>query len=436
MAKIVLIGGFGYSDIGDESQLTASLINLKRFLPNVEFLILSDNPKHTLLHHKLKADFSINFFLTRPFRKDDKVGHKIWNFLRLLRLNIYLRGLLFLFNAQLLKKNRSTILLDSLEKRLLDNLRSADLLFNVGGGNINSIFKIEFFSKCLTYLICRIFDKPVILSGQSIGPFYSRFDKFIARFSLNRVNVITLREKYSNEVLRNIGVTYPIIKITADDATLLPYESSEEIKKILKENICKCHLLVAMNARGLNLSQKINSHIDKKILALIADFLISKYDARVVFVPMQYMPGADDRVASFEVIKFMKYADRCHIITNEYDAKTLKSIIAQMDLAVGYRYHFIVYAVCSKVPCLGLYSDDYYSLKIRGILERVGQENYACNIKTTSITELTHMVEDLIAQKSIICKKLDKKIQELEELSLLSARYAAKFLKEKLDNMS
>ena len=59
-------------------------------------------------------------------------------------------------------------------RAVLDELVSADLLFNVGGGNLNSIMPRELYKKCTTHLAARIMRKPVILSGQTIGPLTKR----------------------------------------------------------------------------------------------------------------------------------------------------------------------------------------------------------------------------------------------------------------------
>ena len=52
-----------------------------------------------------------------------------------------------------------------------------------------------------------------------------------------------------------------------------------------------------------------------------------------------------------------------------------------MDLAIGFRYHFIVFATTMNVPGIGLYSGMYYERKMRGFLRMMGLEKYAINIE-------------------------------------------------------
>lgn len=427
MPKIILIGGFGWQDIGDEAQLTTPSINLRKSIPNVHFLALSDNPEYTAKYHKIDADHSINYYL---FPKMKNIFLKI---MRKFGIDMLLRGAILLFNAQRLRKNKKTIFLNKSGKRLLNNLKSADLLFNVGGGNLNSIWRFGgLYSKCFTYLICKILGKPIILSGQTIGPINSWFDRKFAMFVLNKVGVITLRDTTSKSVLKSIGVVKPVIKETADDAVLLPCATHEEIKAaFLNEKIDAHHPLIGINMVGLGYFSTAKLNKAKQILAQVADYLISELDARIVFVPMQYSLGADDRDAMSEVLGLMELKDKARIIMNEYDDKTLKGIIGQMDLVIGLRYHFIVFATTMQVPSIGIYLDQYYAMKIKGILELMGQEKYAGDIDKISSEELIELVKDALRNKDKIKQKLEERTKILGERSLFTIEHAVTLLENK-----
>src|SRR5665647_1520232 len=73
-------------------------------------------------------------------------------------------------------------------------IRSADVVFNVGGGNINSLTLTELYQKSLIHVAARILGVPSILSGQTIGPFDRPLHETMVRFALNGVEMITLRE--------------------------------------------------------------------------------------------------------------------------------------------------------------------------------------------------------------------------------------------------
>ena len=426
MPKIVLIGGFGWHDIGDEAQLTTPLIYLKKFISDVQFLALSDNPEYTAEYHKVETDYSTSHYLFPEMRN---IFSKV---IRMFGIDMFIRMIILLFNARRLRKDKKTIFLNESGKRLLNNLKSGDLLFNVGGGNLNSIWRFGgLYSKCITYLICKILGKPIILSGQTIGPIDNWIDRKFARFVLNKVDVITLRDTSSKSILRSIGVVKPVIKETADDAVLLPCATYEDIKAIfLDEKIDAHRPLIGINVIGHGHLSGSKLNKAKQILAEVSDHLISELDARMVFVPMEYISD-DDRVTLSETLELMQHKDRVRIIMNEYDDKTLKGIIGQMDIVIGLRYHFIVFATTMQVPSIGIYSDQYYAMKMKGILELMGQEKYACDIDKISSEEIIELAKDALQNKDKIAEELEKRTNVLGEHSLFTIEYAVKLLENK-----
>ena len=418
MKKIVLIGGYGHSDIGDESQLTAVLTNLKNFLQPVQFFVLSDNPEHTRDYHKVHT-IAYPRELAFKLRKGPR------------RLEFLMKALILVFNAWRLKKGKPSLFLSERGKRLFQEIKSANLLFNVGGGNLTSVWPGGLYSRCMMYILFDLFGKPIVLSGQTIGPFYGWFDKRLASFALSRVNVITLRERFSYNVLQRIGVTKPLIVVTADDSIALSPAGKKEVEKLFsEEKILRHHPLIAANMIRLPILPPEKLKKGKQLLAEIADHLISTYNARIVFVPMQYARNADDRIAASEVLKLMKHKNKVSIIMREYDDRTLKGVIEKMDLAIGFRYHFIVFAVSTGVPSIGIYLDDYYSVKIKGILELMGQGKYVCDIEKTTLKDLTNLVNDALSNEERIRRGFNERTKQLQDRSLLSIRCAANLIGE------
>lgn len=437
MKRIALVGGFSYSDVGDESQLSTDLLNLRKHISSIEFLVLSDNPQHTKKCHNVKADYSINNYLVIKGHEKLygwKITRKIVSFVRYLRMMYFLKGLLFIFNARRLRANKNAFLLNDDEVKLLMHLRNADLLFNVGGGYFTSLNKLELYSKCFTYLICRTFGKPVVLSGLMIGPFNNWFDKHFTRFAMDRATVITLRDSFSKKILKEIGVTKPKVITAADDASLLPPSPFKKIAAVLsKENINLHRPMIGINMYARGLAYDLGVSDDKlrkttSLLANVSDYLIQKYDAQIIFISTSFHRDADDRVGANNVLKKMKQKDKAFIVKHEYSDQVIKGIIGQMDIVIGTRYHFLVFAATSQIPLIGIYLDEYYSRKIRGILKLVGQEEFACDVETISNDDMINLVEAALTRKKLIQKTLQEKTKELEKLSLLSIEYAKKIL--------
>ena len=63
--KVVIIGGFGWKDIGDEAMPQAVIYNLRRTISDLEIVMLSPNPAYTAEYHKERSIHDINAYLNR-----------------------------------------------------------------------------------------------------------------------------------------------------------------------------------------------------------------------------------------------------------------------------------------------------------------------------------------------------------------------------------
>ena len=165
----------------------------------------------------------------------------------------------------------------------------------------------------------------------------------------------------------------------------------------------------------------------KELLARIGDYLVEKFNATVIFIPTQYAAD-DDRKPALEILQAMINKDRAFILSQEYDDKEIKGVIGQLDLAIGFRYHFIVFAVTSGVPAIGIYLDDYYATKINGILDLVNQRENGINIQEATFKRITRQIEEVFSNREQIARSLRDQTGTLQKLSLTTIRFAAKIL--------
>ena len=449
--KIVFLGSYGGLDTGDEAQLSTPLIELKKSIPGAEFLALSPNPEHTAKFHKVESDWTIEHYLTgqTPTQTEIEPPHSranpdaaplrksaptfIARFKRVFRLLwIFLKALHLLAGAWILHKTDHTLFLGPEARRFLDHLRTADLLFNVGGGTMPGRPWVSSLGRLGTFLICKMFGKPVIVSGQTIGPFERSISKRVAAFFLNKVDMITLRDTTSLRDLQDIGINKPVLRETADDSILLPVARRDEIETALaREKIGKQLPLIGINAlASLETIVQAKRSDQIRLLANTADRLISQLRVRVVFIPMDYGATSDDRVIELEILASMEHNNEASVITNGYDDRTLKGIIGEMDMCIGFRYHFVVFATTMRIPTVGLYLGEYYKRKITGILQLMGQDKYAIDFAQASPEQLVKVVEHTLLNKDSIAKQLEKGTNILGERSLFTIRYATKLLGE------
>lgn len=364
--RFVIIGGFGWRDIGDEAMPRAVVRRLRERCQNISLVMLSPDPTYTEAYHRERAvpDLQGVSWHTTCGRRT--------------RVASVLRSLFFIFGALAQRLGWRLGLWPS-ARTVLDELAAADCLFNVGGGNLNSIIPSELHRKCTLYLAARALGVPVVISGQTIGPLTTRYDRVVARIALSGAELITLRDHETSRTrLADIGLRGPRLMDTGDDALGLPQLGAAETGRLIERVVPvgwraqECALTVAFNLKGsLSLFKGhgrrtgLGSEID--LFVAIANWLISTHDARVIMVPTDFGSGVDDRVLHREIAEQVIRRDRVACVETELDDISLKALIGSTDVAIGARYHFNVFAASEGVPFLGLASGVYQQTKLEGL---------------------------------------------------------------------
>ena len=359
MRKIIISGYYGFKNSGDDALLLSIIEDLKQRGLDDRVVVLSANPFETERIYGVKSVNRIN-----PFS-------------------------------------------------VLCQLLSARLLISGGG----TLIQDGTSTKSLLYYLAiimtaRLLGTKVMLYSNGIGPLNRSSNQRITKYVLNRVQLITLRDKRSKEVLDEIGVTKPKIVITADPAFRIA--SSPRSMGM--------HLITNSGAPGDRRYLGIAIREWKTLppdftdmIAEAADYAAEKYDLYPIFMPMQ--PKKDYRIC-VNVMNKMK--NQSAVINGDVSIYDMLSVVANMDICIGMRLHTLIYAAAMSVPIIGL----VYDPKVSGFMEYAEQKIY-------------HQVEELTVQKlcsSIdLCRKNYGKIKEklnitrfdMQKKAALNGDYAA-----------
>jgi coenzyme F420-reducing hydrogenase beta subunit/polysaccharide pyruvyl transferase WcaK-like protein len=427
--KIVLMGGFGWKDIGDEAMPHGVIYNLKKRIPDLEIVMLSPDPSLTEEFHKEKAIQEVNYL---SFDRYDTIRKKCL---------VFITTLLFIVGAYMQRYNIKINLWPN-ARNVLDEISSSALLYNNGGGNLNSIIPSELYKKCTLYWAAKILKKPVIISGQTMGPYTNFFDRWYCKFCLNKVDFISFRDKYtSRDRLIKIGVTKPIMINAADDAMTIPKISKADALDIVKKEAPQAWLeytadcVIVMNMKGsMSLFHADHENIHENeiitIMAKLTDQLIEKYNSKVFYLPTDYSKSVDDRVLHREIVKQMKHSTKVFCIENEYSDSTLKGLISIADTAIGSRYHFCVFAASENIPFLGLADGIYQKTKLKGLSDLCELPNTFYNEKLSldNLDLIWDFIVKFMTNQQEIKEQLRKIIPILKEKSLSGVIMAEKIL--------
>ena len=243
-------------------------------------------------------------------------------------------------------------------------IEKLDLLV-VGGGGL--LFDAEARTFLREAALAQELEVPVMVYAIGAGPLRDTTVQSAVRDVLNRAEVITVRENAARQVLEDAGVRREI-QVTADPALLLKPESLPK-QSLVSEILNRDGPIVGMSVREPGAAAPdISEDVYHQLLANAADYIVDRFDAQVVYVPMER--GVLDMQHSHAVISKMLFPQKATVLKGEYTSGQLLTLIGHFDFAVGMRLHFLILAALNRVPFVAL----PYSAKVGGFLEQMRAE--------------------------------------------------------------
>ncbi len=247
-------------------------------------------------------------------------------------------------------------------REITPEIRDLDL-FILGGGGI--LYDGDAQTYLREVLVAQEFGVPVLLYAVSAGPLSTSSARSAIRAALNAAGTlaITVRDRLGLRLLEDVGVTREIT-LTADPAFLLePEEFPEEALRA--EGVDLTRPLVGFSVREPGpAAPDIDPEEYYALLANAADFIIERYDAEVVFVPME----RTDVQHSHAVVAHMQNSERAEILRRRYSPRQILDLMGRFEFAVGMRLHFLIFATLQGIPFAAL----PYASKVAGLLEDLG----------------------------------------------------------------
>ncbi|MGI5948690.1 polysaccharide pyruvyl transferase CsaB [Peptoniphilus sp.] len=307
MKKIVMSGYFGFDNSGDDAILKAMVADFKKVNKDLFLTALSNNPEKTRKVYGINA---VNRF---------KVS-EVWK-----------------------------------------TLGECDIFLSGGGSllqDFTSTRSIIYYLAVI--LMAKMRKKKVYVYANGIGPIDKGFSRFLTKFVLNRVDFITLRDSFSQEFVKKLGVKNKNILVTADPVFSLESATDTRVKEILEiENI-----KLTENTIGFCLRDYENSKSLKIKFAEVVDMLIEDgYD--VLLVPF-HMPR--DNVYSKDIAELSRHKDKVQVVENTYSAGELMGIFKDLKLLVAMRLHSVIYGANVNLPMVGV----IYDPKVRAMVHELG----------------------------------------------------------------
>jgi polysaccharide pyruvyl transferase CsaB len=364
----ILLGYYGYNNIGDDALLSSICSNLKRLKPDINILALSKSPSQTQKINQINAIYRFNMFKVLKAMKNTK---------------------LFAYGG-------GTLIQDSTSTRSL--LYYLALMYAAKKMNLKTM-----------------------LYANGIEPINKNINKKLTGNILNNVDIISLREETSLKELQKLNITNPKIVVTADPAITCSGIPKNEIPKIFKREG------IPTDQRYAGFSIRYWKGYGKKhivMMARLADFLYEKYGLLPVFIPMQHK-YVDDCKISREIISKMKNPG--YIVSSRYSVSETIGIISAMDLVVGMRLHSLIFAAAQKVPMIGI----AYEPKVDWFLKYIGLEEYSAGpASKADIDKLLSLSSKALENRQKIIDTLEQVTRQLYDKCLYNAELAIELMED------
>jgi polysaccharide pyruvyl transferase CsaB len=310
--RIAISGSYGGMNLGDEAILEGILGRLRATLPSAEITVFSRNPADTLARHGVQRAIPV----------------------------------------------RSLTLRESAHE-----MRGLDL-FILGGGGI--LYDRDAETYLREVFIAHELGIPVMVYAISAGPLTQSSARTAVRDALNAAALVTVRDRAGHRLLEDVGVTREIY-LTADPALLLEPEEVP-LSTLEADGVDFSHPLVGLSVREPGpAAPDIDPDEYYGLLANAADFVAERYDAEVLFVPME----KGDVQHSHAVVAHMQNAERAEILRRNYTPRQILDLMGRLDLAIGMRLHFMIFAALRGTPFAAL----PYASKVSGLLTDLGMES-------------------------------------------------------------
>lgn len=203
---------------------------------------------------------------------------------------------------------------------------------------------------------------PVVVYGISAGPLKDPHVRRLVRAALEPCAAITVRDRRGLQLLQDLGVQ-TAVELTADPALLLQ-PTAVTATALRHEGLTDARRLIGMSVRepGPAAPDLQIAHYHA-LVANAADFVIARFDAQVVFVPLERRHV--DLQHSHAVVARMQHAARATVLRHEYSPVQLCGLIQRFEFVIGMRLHMLIFAALAAVPFVSL----PYASKVTGFID-------------------------------------------------------------------
>lgn len=314
--------------------------------------------------------------------------------------------------------------------KTLKMLNRADLLVFGGGDLLNgSIHTMSFLA------LASLLRVPIIYYGIGVVPISNRFDARLTRWVTQRVDLITLRDRFAQENLVNLGVQHPKAYLTADPVFLFP-QARPERGRILWESIGFPDTAPTVGFLFPTMGTMYQDRFTEdhyQALLQMAQHLAREQGWNVLFIPLEHRERAaffprelqTDHQIMDHLMKSLGHGDKIRLLEQEYDPTDLVDLMSNLEVVVSGKLHGLIFASLAGTPFLAL----AHAPKIRGVWEYFGLPPYCLlEVSELKLEKLLERFEAVWENRSALKALIADRLPILREKADINRQLAVQLL--------
>ena len=410
--QILLTGGYGYGNVGDEAQLNANIQRWKVAKPEVRITVLSPHPAYTESFHGIHSE---NGPRVVWFNSNLRAYYWAANFV--FSIKFFFLAFRQLVGARLMRAGLPPLLISAEEALLLHLLQRANMVHISGGGFLTGMTRSRLWENALLLRLAQILDTPSILTGQTIGVFKSTADRWLAKWGLRRAKTIYLRDKDGSENdLKGIGIKGAHVQSLYDDALFCDRSPEEEtFACIASAGINPEKPFITINYHYWGMSSEMKEKATNRF-AELCTHVAKKLELQLLLLPMA--PTDEEPLKVLQ----SRIEGKTGLLAYGYDFRIARGVISKAKWVFTMKHHPIIFAQGEGIPVASVSLDDYYYRKNKGALANFGQEQFCMDkdvfFSPSAESTLLVLNEQLPTLKKSMAAKLGE-YRETEESILL-----------------
>jgi len=323
-------------------------------------------------------------------------------------------------------------------RKLAQFCQQFDALHIAGGGNLTDTFPRELFKKCCLIHAFAEQRKPIVLTGQQLGPFRSRLLRKALGRALRKANFVGVRDMgESLTFCSNAHLDQGSFAFMGVDSLGLPPADDSSVRELLEQHGLRANQFLALNLRFTSYALKDPSCF--QTFGSLVDNLATFLGMPVLVVPIQ-LTGWDSDVVSGQKIAGASSAPISVMHGSGLTAPLVKGILEKAFGAIGVSHHFCTYALSQGVPAVCIYEGDYYKQKARALAASWGDSRLALPLRrlelATAAKDIACILKDetLRAHLVSLSKTATQRWRELLHQKVMAAYGPPKLEPERRDS--